>query len=145
MNKKRLIIAGAALVVLIIVGVMVGMLLKVRAEIARVKAVALTEHDISKLPDDELLGTEIFMGTEFQVAVRVAGGRIVQARVMKDDGRAYVKKARVILDAVVAAQAVKGIDAVSGATVSSKVLLNATQNALEGAAAEKSAPAADAP
>ena len=72
--------------------------------------------------------------SEIKVRVNVKGGNITDITVMEqDDDPAYFGLASEIIDAVVDKQGTEGVDTVSGATYSSKGILEAVDDALEGA------------
>ena len=109
------------------------MILLVRREINRVLETSLAEHDLSAIPDGAHEGTEAYLGKVFALAVEVKAGRIERIQVRSDDGREYSTKARSVLAKVVEAQSLE-VDAATGATVTSKVFLNAVNDALTRAA-----------
>ena len=126
-GKRKLLIAGAAVAALLVVFFTV-VFVRLRREVARIQAVELAEHDLSKIADGAYRGTETF-GSVFEVEVTVKDHRIARVEMLRDDGRKYARKAAAILEAVALEQWLE-VDAVSGATVTSKVLLNAVNDAL---------------
>ena len=114
--------------------------LRVGREVGRVRRTPLGEHDLARAADGSYRGATTFMGSDFEVEVTLKGHRIERIVVVKDDGRKYVERAAPILDRVLQAQSLD-VDAVSGATVTSRVLLIAIDDALRRALAGASAPA----
>jgi uncharacterized protein with FMN-binding domain len=131
--RKKAVVGGVVIggvLVLLVVGTMV----RVSMEVSRVMAVPLAKHDLAAIGDGAWRGTEMFIGSRFDVEVTVKDHRIDAISVIADDGRSYAKEARAVLDRVVKAQALT-VDAVTGATNTSRVFLNAVNDALLKAAA----------
>lgn len=93
-----------------------------------VKEISINNVDLSKVPDGSFTGSfdAIFVGAE--VNVEVQNHKIVDIKLMKHKNEKG-EGAEVIPGKVVQAQSLQ-VDAVSGATSSSKVILKATENAL---------------
>jgi uncharacterized protein with FMN-binding domain len=133
-QKKVLIAVGAVLGVILILGIV--MWSRVAAERNRIFAVELVDRDLSQVADGSYRGGESFLGNPFEVEVAVKGKKIDAIAVLEDDGSDYSKRARLIAERVVKKQSLM-VDAVTGATSSSKVLLNAINDALAKAAGAK--------
>ena len=98
---------------------------------AAVEALRIQDVDLSKVPDGVYVGSQDAVLVAAEVRVTVADGTIRRIEILRhENGRG--KPAEGVLDRVVAAQSLR-VDAVSGATSSSKVLLKAVENALRGA------------
>lgn len=90
--------------------------------------VQLSMPELSKIPDGVYRGSAKVLPVIARVEVTVTGGRITGFRILRHltgQGRA----AEVLTEQVVEKQTIE-IDAVSGATYSSKVILKAGENAL---------------
>ena len=90
--------------------------------------VQLSMPELSKIPDGVYRGSAKVLPVIARVEVTVTGGRITGFRILRHltgQGRA----AEVLAEQVVEKQTIE-IDAVSGATYSSKVILKAGENAL---------------
>ena len=128
--KKTL---GVALGVFCLLGILGGMwyhrtLQRYRAS---VEALRIQDVDLSKVPDGVYVGSQDAVLVAAEVRVTVADGAIRRIEILRhENGRG--KPAEGVLDRVMAAQSLR-VDAVSGATSSSKVLLKALENALRGA------------
>jgi uncharacterized protein with FMN-binding domain len=95
---------------------------------------AIRDIDISELEDGIYTGSYSMFPVSAEVRVTVAEQRITGIELLEhNNGRGA--PAEVIPDRVVEAQSLN-VDAVSGATYSSKVILKAIENALEGAESE---------
>lgn len=70
------------------------------------------------------------------VEVKISGGRIESVRIIKHEETTPGDALQVIPQKIIAAQGTKGVDAVTGATFSSKAILEATERALEKARGE---------
>jgi uncharacterized protein with FMN-binding domain len=133
-QKKVLIAVGAVLGVILIFGIV--MWARAAAERSRVFAVELVDRDLSQVADGSYKGGESFLGNPFEVEVAIKGKKIDAITVFKDDGSDYSKRARLVTERVVKKQSLM-VDAVTGATGTSKVLLNAINDALAKAAGAK--------
>lgn len=132
MRNKRNILA----VVLIIVALaaLAGVIVKVRLEnnLTELAGMALTEIDLTKISDGVYSGSYKVFQVAAQVRVTVAGHRITGIELVEHkNGRGAA--AEVIPALVTEAQSLQ-VEAVSGATYSSKVILKAIEAALGGAA-----------
>ena len=131
MGKKRTL--AAVLGVLCLLGILWGVrfhgiLQRYRAS---VEALRIQDVDLSKVHDGVYVGSQDAVLVAAEVRVTVADGAIRRIEILRhENGRG--KPAEGVLDRVIAAQSLR-VDAVSGATSSSKVLLKALENALRGA------------
>lgn len=93
-----------------------------------IKEVSISRVDLSKVPDGSFTGSfdAIFVGAKVNVTVQ--NHKIVDIKLMNHKNERG-QRAEVITQKVVQAQSLQ-VDAVSGATNSSKVILKAIQNAL---------------
>lgn len=94
-----------------------------------VKAITISNVDLSKIPDGTYSGSYDAMRIAADVSVTVSNHKITDIKLLRHKNERG-QKAEVIPQRVVASQSLK-VDAVSGATNSSKVILKAIENALE--------------
>ncbi|MGI5840051.1 MAG: FMN-binding protein [bacterium] len=132
MRNKR----GILTVVLIVAALaaLAGVIVKVRLEnnLTELAGMALTEIDLTKISDGVYSGSYKVFPVAAQVRVTVAGHRITGIEMVEHkNGRGAA--AEVIPAKVTEAQSLQ-VEAVSGATYSSKVILKAIEAALGGAA-----------
>ena len=86
--------------------------------------------DLARVWDGVYIGKHRYGVFSFKVEVTVSQHRIADIRIIKNSGqKKYAKMAEAVIDRVLRAQSVE-VDAVSGATMSSKGLLNAVRDAL---------------
>lgn len=72
---------------------------------------------------------------KLKVEVTVSGGKIADIKITEtSDDQAYLGLASELIDSIIEKQSTDGIDTVSGATFSSRGILEAVSDALEGAA-----------
>ena len=131
MGKKRTL--AAVLGVLCLLGILWGVRFReiLQRYRASVEALRIQDVDLSKVPDGVYVGSQDAVLVAAEVRVTVEGGAIRRIEILRhENGRG--KPAEGVLDRVMAAQSLR-VDAVSGATSSSKVLLKALENALRGA------------
>ncbi|EEG76807.1 FMN-binding protein [Dethiobacter alkaliphilus] len=86
--------------------------------------------DFSRVPDGTHRGTFTYGAFNFVVDVVVADGEVVETIVVQNRDNQPSRDAEEVLDRVVEEQTLN-VDAVSGATVSSRTLIKAVENALK--------------
>lgn len=122
-------------VVLLLAGmVAAGYIIKGRLEknLKSLASLAITDPDLSRVPDGEYTGSYAAFPVSAEVRVAVANGKITGITLVKHvTGQG--QPAEVLPDRVVEEQTLQ-VDAVAGATYSSKVILKAIERALAGAA-----------
>jgi uncharacterized protein with FMN-binding domain len=94
-----------------------------------IKALAIGDIDLDSVKDGSYEASQENDPIAAKVRVEVKAGRI-EAIAILDHSHGPKKGADAIVDEVVAAQSLK-VDSISGATLSSKVVLKAIENALE--------------
>lgn len=88
----------------------------------------IVDVDFSKVPDGTYLGS--YRGwNKFDVLVTVSGGQVTKIRIAEDSPTPATKVTEGVLERIVNGQSL-GVDAVSGATVTTNGLLKAVENAL---------------
>ena len=98
---------------------------------ASLEAVRLFELlDLSKIPDGTYTGSSIAYVAPLEVAVTVKGGRIESVKVTRHKEKQFYSSITDTTGQIIAKQGVKGIDATSGATITSEAIINATAKAL---------------
>jgi uncharacterized protein with FMN-binding domain len=127
--RKKVIFAIAAVVVLPAVVMGAGIIHSVLS----VKNMEISEVDISSLPDGVYRGREDYLGFACKAEVTVSGHRIEDVRLSEDRTDAWVEKAKGVGTEVVKKQSLK-VDAITGATITSKAMLKAIEKALKGQA-----------
>ena len=131
MKKTFLWIFLAALVV-IAVGVALFMAfmyprLKEQAELQRLQ---VSEVELANVQDGTFQGDFTFHGFTYEVELVVTDHEITQITVLRNiEDDEYAKKAEGVVDLVLKEQSLK-VDVVTGATITSKALLKAIENAL---------------
>lgn len=101
---------------------------------ASLDAVRLFELcDVTKVPDGVYTASSIGYAGEVVVEVKVYGGRIESVQVKRHEEKQFYSALTDTPRQIVQKQDVKGVDAVSGATITSDAILNATAKALASA------------
>jgi uncharacterized protein with FMN-binding domain len=100
-----------------------------------VRNMQIKEVDLSKIPEGAYRGSFSFNNQYYEVEVQVKNQAIESIKVLENGTGEYAKKAEGVLQKVLSAQSLK-VDAVTGATTTSKALLKATENALNEAIVE---------
>jgi len=89
--------------------------------------------DPKRVPDGTYAATSPAYAGPLSVAVTVKGGRIEAVRVTRHEEKQYYAALTATPQQIVDKQTVKGIDAVTGATMTSEAIINATAKALASA------------
>lgn len=132
--KKRLavlvIVIFSVLAVLVVSVVLIGQQLDKGLSVF--ESIVLTDPDLSRIPDGVYPGSFTQMPIAVEVEVTVTNHTITDIRLLKhNNGQGAA--AETIPSQVVAAQSVEQVDAVAGATYSSKAILKAVEQALSAA------------
>ncbi|MGI6576314.1 MAG: FMN-binding protein [bacterium] len=131
MKKKVKIVFGALLAIVIAVYfITTGIIKNIESNLEQLADLTIANVDCSQLSDGVYTGSYKVFPVAAEVEVTVANHTIVAIELVEHNhGRG--KAAEIIPSQVVAAQSLE-VDAVSGATYSSKVILKAIENALIG-------------
>jgi len=86
--------------------------------------------DLSRVRDGKYQAQSIGYAGDVHVEVTVAGGRIEAVRVTEHKEKQFYSALTDTPKQIIAKQGVTGIDAVSGATITSEAIINATARAL---------------
>lgn len=138
MSTRKKVLVGIGTLLLVLVVFFAIRITQIVGEVRRVLAVPLGEYDLAGLADGEYTGKERYLGDDFEVKVTLLDHRIDKIEILKADERKYTKMASAVTARVVEKQSLD-VDAVSGATVTSKVFRNAISNALSKAPKETTA------
>lgn len=98
---------------------------------ANIEAIRLFETlDLGRVPDGTYRSSSLGYKGMVHVETVVQSGRIVSVRVTQHEEKQFYSALTDVPRKIVAKQSVKGIDATSGATVTSEAIINATAKAL---------------
>ncbi len=100
-------------------------------EARRVRAMPIGDVNLATVSDGAHRGTFTYGGFTYEVETVVRDGRIERVRVLQNRDSRYAKMAVGVADRIVARQT-PNVDAVSGATTTSKALMKAVENSLTG-------------
>jgi uncharacterized protein with FMN-binding domain len=130
MKKKGLVLTALLIIAGFAIAAM-GLMAYTEKNLEKLVNAEIKDVDISKLEDGVYTGSYSTFPVSAEVRVTVKGQRITGIDLLEhNNGKG--KPAEVIPGRVVEAQSLE-VDAISGATYSSKVILKAIENALEGA------------
>ena len=127
-REPRRLWTGAAALVLV-VGV-AGVATPISIAQRGVRAYAPRQPDLSGVPDGAYDGAATHFGIEYKARVTVAGGRLARMEATGDHGGTYAELARGIAERVTRAGTVE-VDAISGASTTSRALQHAAVDAME--------------
>lgn len=131
MNKKQKYLMPVAIAILLLFIAASGTKPLIEAKLEELKDLTISHVDLSKIEDGVYTGKHKVFPILAEVEVTVNNHAITKIELLKhDNGRGSA--AEIIPDKVVEGQTLK-IDAISGATYSSKIILKAIENALTGA------------
>ncbi|MBM4016968.1 MAG: FMN-binding protein [Planctomycetes bacterium] len=98
---------------------------------ASIDAIRLVEGlDLSKVRDGTYTATSRAYAGPLDAAVTVQGGRITSVKVVRHQEKQYYTALADTPAQIVARQGIRGVDAVTGATITSEAIMNATIKAL---------------
>jgi uncharacterized protein with FMN-binding domain len=86
--------------------------------------------DLKKVPDGKYKADSFGYSGQVEVEVTVAGGKIAQVKVTRHTEKQYYSSINETPANIVLKQGVKGVDATSGATITSEAIINAAVKAL---------------
>ena len=93
------------------------------------RTMPIHDVDLKAVPEGTHEGSFAYGGFTHVVRTTVEGGRIVKIDLVKNRTNEYAKKAEAVLPRVIEKQT-PNVDAITGATMSSKALLKAVENSL---------------
>lgn len=100
------------------------------AEVQAVRGMRINHVDVSKVKDGDYLGAFAYGGFNYVVRVNVVDHQIVDVLILKNRTTKWAKKAERVAKSILDQQR-NDVDAISGATTTSKAFLKAVENALE--------------
>lgn len=99
------------------------------AEVQAVRSMRIQHVDLSKVKDGDYLGAFAYGGFNYVVRVNVVDHQIVDVLVLNNRTTKWAKKAEGVVKSIIDQQK-NDVDAISGATTTSKALLKAIERAL---------------
>ncbi len=123
-----LIVIGSLVIMVISVAIFLVTVYPKIKEQAEVRSMAIKDVVLSDIPDGLYQGDFDYSGFTYTVAVVVKERTIKDIKVLETRDDEYAKKAEAVIDRVLKAQSLK-VDAITGATLTSKVLLKSVERA----------------
>ncbi|HBL83393.1 MAG: hypothetical protein A2Y17_04470 [Clostridiales bacterium GWF2_38_85] len=129
MKRKTKIILIICAIIIVIISVAVFQFIKATNEsMKQLEVLTIENVDLSEVADGEYNGKYELFPVTVEVNVTIKDHKITKIDILKhDNGKG--QPAEAITDAVVSANSLE-VDTISGATMSSKVILKAIENAL---------------
>ncbi len=130
MLKKILIIIGIIIGIFIIIAVV--FIIKMRPvfeEQKQVRKMEITDIDLTKVQDGNYQGDFTYAGFTFSVEVGVKNHKIESIKIVNNMGASHAKQAEGVVERIIQKQS-PNVDAVTGATTTSKAIMKAVENAL---------------
>jgi uncharacterized protein with FMN-binding domain len=131
MSLSRINSVFAGWVVLLGLSVLVFCCCSYESESSRIRNLQIPDVDLSRIDDGKYTGRVEHHDNTYELALTVAAHEVTEIQVLSCEGDEYDIQALVVLDRVITEQSLT-VDAVSGATKSSKLYLMAAYNALTG-------------
>jgi uncharacterized protein with FMN-binding domain len=98
-------------------------------EMMMVRQMEIQNVDINDLQDGEYIGSFTYSGFEYRVRTTVDAHRITNIEILKNRNTKHAKQAEAVVIEIINRQT-PNVDAVSGATTTSKALMKAVENSL---------------
>jgi uncharacterized protein with FMN-binding domain len=130
MIRKILIVTFIAVGVFIIVGI--AMMMKMRPvlqEQKQVRRMEISNADLTKVLDGVYQGDFTYGGFTFLVEVGVTNHKIENIKILKNMETSHAKHVEGVIERIIQKQS-PNVDAITGATTTSKALMKAVENAL---------------
>lgn len=108
-------------------------IMQTRARVAIEVVTQFDALDLKRVRDGTHNGTAMSYAGQLEVAVTVSGGKIVSVKVTRHKDKQYYGAITETPAQIVARQTVKGVDSVTGATITSNAIINATARAMAAA------------
>ena len=119
------------LIALLCMGFVFAISLKcLNPELKKVRQLQIRDIDLSLIPDGSYNGKYSYGKFTYKVITDIKDGEITNIKVVQNRNTYHAKKAEEVINTVLTEQRVN-VDAVSGATTTSKALLKAIENSLE--------------
>lgn len=100
-------------------------------EVMRVRQMPIQNINLNNVVDGEYVGAFAYSGFEYKVKTTVSAHRIAAIEILQNRNTRHARKAEGVLGKIVQHQT-PNVDAVSGATTTSKAIMKAVENSLTG-------------
>ncbi len=130
MNKKKTIYLIVFSAVVLITAFVVYMFIEANDDLEMLKTINITDVDLSNIDDGDYYGEYKATLVSVKLEVTVSNHQITNIRLIEHDNLKG-KPAEAIIDDVINEQSLN-VDSIAGATYSSRVILLAIEDALEG-------------
>lgn len=130
MVKKILIVIGI-IIGLFVVGAAVFMIKIWPAlqEVKQIRQLKINDINLTKVQDGTYQGDFTYGEFTYQVAVTITNHRIENIKILKNRQTTHAQKAEGVIERIIQKQS-PNVDAITGATTTSKALMKAVENAL---------------
>ena len=116
---------------ILLVLMLVGLVGCASQEVLRVRQMKIQDVDMSSVMDGAHVGSYLYSGFEYRVQTVVRDHIITDIIILDNRDTKYAKKAEEVVAEIIKEQT-PNVDAVSGATTTSKALMKAVENSLLG-------------
>lgn len=98
-------------------------------EMMMVRQMEIQNVDTKNIQDGEYIGSFSYSGFEYKVKTIVQGHRIADIKILQNRDTKHAKSAEGVISEIIEKQS-PNVDAISGATTTSKALMKAVENSL---------------
>lgn len=126
---KKVILIIIIGVVVIAIGILSSLMLCNTAEMKRVRAMPINDIELSSIREGTYIGDYSYGGFTYEVEVVVRNYKMENINVLKNRKTYHALEAEGVITEVLKTQSLN-VDAITGATTTSKALLKAIENAL---------------
>lgn len=98
-------------------------------EMRRVRRMDIQDVPLSNIQDGDYIGTFAYGGFEYRVKTMIRSRKITNVQILQNRDTKHAKRAEGVVSSIIARQS-PNVDAVSGATTTSKALMKAVEVSL---------------
>lgn len=98
-------------------------------EMMMVRQMEIQNVDTKNIQDGEYIGSFSYSGFEYKIKTIVQGQRIIDIQILQNRDTKHAKSAEGVIPEIIKKQS-PNVDAISGATTTSKALMKAVENSL---------------
>lgn len=99
-------------------------------EMAKVRQLDIQNVNLTNIPDGNYIGSFSYSGFEYTVKTNVKTHQITDIEVLQNRDTEHARRAEGVLNEIINSQT-PNVDAISGATTTSKALMKAVENSLQ--------------
>ncbi len=126
---KKIVVICVSVGIAAFLAVLLFVVILPSSQYEKVRSMQITNVDLKSLSDGTYHGEYAYSNTDYKVDVEIKDHQIVDVKIDGGGASEYSKLAEGVIDKIIEEQRLD-VDAISGATTSSKAILKAVENAL---------------